>query len=82
MYRSVLSKCSLRVREAECAHSSGERGKHVDVQLSHMHVFSHIIVIHIGLLHAPHWLPRTSDCLQTTTNHCMYVYYCRTYEKL
>ena len=33
--------------------------------LSHMYVFSHII----GLLHAPHWLPRTSDCLQTPTNH-------------
>ena len=95
-YRSVLSKCSLRVREAECAHSSGGRGKHVDVQLSHMYVFSHVCIltcmyshmyvfshmIHIGLLHAPHWLPRTSDCLQTTTNHCMYVYYCRTYEKL
>ena len=44
-YRSVLSKCSLRVREAECAHSSGGRGKHVDVQLSHMYVFSHVCIL-------------------------------------
>ena len=51
MYRSVLSKCSLRVREAECAHSSGGRDKHVE---SHVCILTHYRPIARSALAPPH----------------------------